>query len=157
MQDWYSCTWLKGQLFIAFHILQYSFEFWHWSLKTTEEHFLRGGGNSKNLWRNYIQHPENIKKFCAILVHHSYNLSYGLVMLHLLVCHLIFLYPSAFLLETFFHRDSGCLSDLLVFLWGHYQGCLYTHTTIYKVGILICSYFTLGCLHMLCINIGTKL
>lgn len=27
MEGWYCFTWFKGQLFIAFHILQYPFEF----------------------------------------------------------------------------------------------------------------------------------
>lgn len=80
-----------------------------------EAHFLRDRGSSKDLWRNCIQHYENIKKshFCANLIHHSCNLSYVLVPFHFLVCHLIFLCTSAFLLETCFHRDSRCLSGLL--------------------------------------------
>lgn len=32
-----------------------------------EEAFLRGGENSKDLWRNYIQHPENIKSESFVL------------------------------------------------------------------------------------------
>lgn len=53
---------LKTSPFIALHILQYSFEFSHLSLKNKfpEECFLSSEGNSKEFRRNYIQHPENI-------------------------------------------------------------------------------------------------
>jgi len=54
---------LKANPFIPFHILQYSSGFRHLSLKNKfpEKHFLRDGGNSKDLSRNSIQQPENIQ------------------------------------------------------------------------------------------------
>lgn len=102
-------------LFISCNI-HLSFDIWVW---WPWRRFFEG-------WREFQRLMEKLHsasrkhrkwKFCAILVHHGCNLSYGLVTFHL-VCHLIFLYTFAFLLETFFQRDSGCPNGLLVFLWG---------------------------------------
>lgn len=60
---------LKANPFIALHILQYSFEFRHPSLNTKfpEERFLRGGGNSKDLRRNDVQHSKNTQSQSFVL------------------------------------------------------------------------------------------